>query len=103
MKGPVGIEQTGSPSMCTRKLDGSLNAFAARAGKKYFGQSASGALAKTLRQFACQFWNVALQHNCATLLQFIDDGRQYVGMIVADIVDAIPGKKIENESAVRCE
>ncbi len=90
--------------MCaTGKLYGSLNAFAARAGKKYFGQSASGTLAKTLSQFACQFWNVALQHNGAALLQLIDDGRQYVGMVVADIVNAIPGKKIENESAVRCE
>ena len=103
MKSAVGIEQAGSPGMGTGELDGSLNAFAARAGKKYFGQPASGALAKTLRQFPRQFWNVALQHHRATLLQFINDSGQYVGMIVSHIVNTVPGKKIENATAVRCE
>jgi beta-mannanase len=64
---------------------------------------ASGKLAKTLRQFACQFWNVALQHNGSALLQFIDDGRQYDWMVVANIVNAVTGKKIDNASAVLCE
>ena len=79
VKSAVGVEQAGSSGVGAAKLDGGLDAFAARAGEKYFGQPSSGAATKTFRQFPSQFWNVALQHHGAALLQFIHDSGQYVG------------------------
>ena len=100
MKSAVGVEQTGSPGVGAGKLDGSLDAFAARAGEEYFGQPPPGAVTKTFRQFARQFRNVALQHNGAALLQLVHHGGQYVRMIVTDVVNAVSGEKIENATAV---
>jgi len=81
MKSAVRVEQTGSSSMGPGKLNGSLYAFATRAGKKYFGQSLSGAFTKTFGQFARQFWNVSLQHDGAAPLQLIHDGDTTSGWV----------------------
>jgi len=94
------LEQTRSPVIGAGKLDSGLDAFAARAGKKYFGQSLSGALTKTFGQFARQFWNVTLQHDGAAPLQLIHDGGHHLRVVVANIVNAVPGKKIENATTV---
>ena len=68
MKRAVRVKQPGSAGMSTGELDGSLNAFAARAGKKYFGKAPASAITKPLSQFAGQLRNMALQHHGATFL-----------------------------------
>ena len=103
VKCAVGVEQAGSTGMGAGKFYGSLDAFAARAGKKYFRQAPAGTPGKTLRQFARQFRNVALQHNGSELLQLVHDGGNHVRVIVAHIVNTVSGKEIENAAAVRGE
>ena len=43
---------------------------------------------------------MALQHHRATLLQFINDSRHYVRVIVAHIVDTVSGKKVQDATAI---
>ncbi len=100
MKSAVGVEQTRAPGVGARELDGGFDAFAPRAGEKYFGQPSSGATTKTFRQFTRQFRNVTLQHHRTTLFQFITDSCHHIGMIVPHIVNTVSGEKVQNATAI---
>ena len=103
MKSTVRVKQARSPGVGAGELDGSLDAFAARAAEEYFRQLSPGAATQPFRQFTRQFRNVTLQHHGPALLQFVHDGRYDVRMVVTNIVDAVSGKEVQNATSIRRE
>src|SRR6267154_35824 len=100
MKTALGREQTGAARRRPRKLDGGLHSFAAATPEKHFVQPAASEITESARQFAGQFWHMALQHRWTASLHFLFQCSNYVGMVVPDVVDAVAGKVIENAAAV---
>src|ERR1700722_6768105 len=85
-----------APRMRTRELDGGFHALASRRSEKGFRPPAAGTLTKFFRQFPGKIRNVRLNHRWTIPLQFTLQGGHDFGMIVANIVNAVPGEEVEN-------
>ena len=100
MERALGIEQAVASGVRAREFDGGFHTFAAGTAEEHLFHSPARAPAQLVRQFAGQFGNMALQHGRTAPVQFILDRLHHRGMIVAQIVNAIAGKKIEDPAAV---
>ena len=100
VKTAIGEKQAGAVGVGARKLDCGLHAFAAGIGEVYALQPAAGELDQPLRQLRSAMRNVALQHGRTAGLQLILDGGDDGGMVVAGVVHAVAGEKIENAAPV---
>ena len=89
--------------MSARKLDGCFDAFASGTREKYLLQPAAGASAKFFSQLSRELGNVALQHGRTTSIQFVAQRFHDCGVIMAGVMDAVSGKKIENVAPISGE
>ncbi len=97
------VKQPIAPCVRSRKLDHGLDTFAAGAAEDCAAQAPAGSLGQALCQIACQFGNVALQHRRPAQIEFILQCGYDLRMVVADVMNAIARKEIENAAAVRRE
>src|SRR5579859_1781221 len=96
-------EQTCATCRSTGEFDGGFDSFAATAAEENFGESTTGESAETFGKLASQVRNIALQHDGATFIKLVFDGTNDVRMIVAGVVNAIAGKKVNDTAAIRGE
>jgi hypothetical protein len=100
MKRTGRVDHSGAPGASSRKLDHRFDTFASGAAEKTFLQPPAASLAQLRRKLARQFWDVALQHRRTEPRKFRLQGTYYARMIVPRVVNAIPGKEIQNATAV---
>src|SRR5665213_215919 len=89
-----GIQQTAAARVCSSKLDGGFDAFAAGAAEKRLLHASARAPAELVGQFARELGNVALQHRGTAPVQLVFDRVHHGGMVVPEVMNAIAGKKI---------
>lgn len=89
--------------MSAGKLDRCLHAFASRTGKKNLGQLAARSLAQPLAQFASAFGDMRLDHRRPATFKLFAYRSDHRRMVVAYIVNAIPGEEIQDPPPVRRE
>ena len=99
MESAGSVEQSFATGVGARELNGSLDTLAAGTAEKCAFQTASGAFQEALGQAAGRFGNMALQHGGPATVQFIVQSLYDLGMVVAGIVYAVTGKKIQNAPA----
>src|SRR5947207_12632418 len=100
MEGAVGVEQPGPPGMSTRKFNRGFDSFTARTSKKNFRQPAARAAAQFFCKLACGFRHMRLNHRRALALQLFAKCGNHGGVVVTNVVNAIPGKEIEDAPAI---
>ncbi len=94
-------QHPGAPGMGSRKLDRRFDALAAGGSEEGFVSRPPARCAKFFGQFPGEIRNVRLDHRRTAALQFSLQRAHHVRMVVANVVNAISGKKIENASSVR--
>src|SRR6476620_5594097 len=100
MKCSRAIKQAASIGEKPGELDYRLHAFTAGAAEVNLLQSPTGQPAQFRSQLTRQFRYVALEHRRTTAIQLFMQGCNNAGMIVAQVVDAITRKKVQNPPAV---
>src|ERR1700674_3044921 len=103
MKAVLCAEQASPTCGCARKFNGLLHAFATAAPEVHLAQLAASNVAKSAGQLASEFRYVALQHGRTATVHFVFQGLYYIGMVVADVMDAVAGEVIENTPSVSGE
>jgi hypothetical protein len=100
MESATRIYQPSPAGVGACELDGRFNALASGTAEERLLKAATRKSAETLAQFSGQFGNMALQHARTAAIQLLlqrgDDGR----VIMARVVYAVPGEKIEDAPAV---
>jgi hypothetical protein len=82
------------------KLDGCFHALASRRTEESLREAAAGAITQFLGQFPGKVCNMSLNHCRAASLQFILQRANDLGMVVANVVDAVTGEKVEDPPSV---
>jgi hypothetical protein len=89
-------KDAGAPRMGAREFDGCFDAFAARRSKECSTEPSAGPLAQFLGEFPGQIRNVRLNHRRTAPRQLQLQCPHDIGMVVAYVVNAVSGKKIED-------
>src|SRR5579884_2396097 len=86
--------------MGASEFDRCLDPLAAGTGKKYLGETAAGAQAERLAEFAGEIRHMALQHRRPVAIELALQRLDQPRVVVTQIVDAITREEIENDPAV---
>ena len=103
MERAFGIHQPGAAGMSSGKLDGCLYAFTARAAEECLFHFPTSQPAKPVREPPGEFGNVALQHRRPAPVEFALQSLDNARMVMAGVVDAIAGQKVQNAAPIRGE
>ena len=82
------------------ELDRCFDALAAGTREERFAELATGALAQQRAELTGKLRDAGLEHRGAVALEFRDDRRFDQRMIMANVVNAVAGIKIENRASV---
>ena len=82
--------------MSASELEHRLDSFASGGIEESLGEAAAGGLAKACGEFPGQIGYVALKHCRTVAVEFLFERGDHFTMIVAYVVDAIAGNKIQN-------
>src|ERR1700756_3501460 len=96
MKTVLCVDNPRPPCGCAGKLDCRFYSFAAAASEVNFPEFSTCQFAQPLRQFTREFRHVALQHCGTTPVQFVLQRLNNVRMVVACVVNAVPGQEVQN-------
>jgi hypothetical protein len=86
--------------MSAGEFNGCLDPLAPGTGEKYLGEPTAGAHAERLAELAGEIRYMALQHRRPLAIELALERLDQRGVVVAQIVYAIPREKIENDAAV---
>src|ERR1700686_1543687 len=100
MKTAFRINNSSAASGGSRKLDCRLHALAAAAAEADFFQLPASQLTQAPRQVAGDLRHMALQHRRTTPIHFVLQRLNDVGMVVAGIVNAVAGQKVQYATTV---
>ena len=96
MKPAGGVQDGRAPGVSASELEHGLDSFASGGIEESLGEAAAGGLAKACGEFPGQVRYVALEHCRTVAVELMFERGDHVRMIVAYVVDAIAGNKIQN-------
>src|SRR5262252_6053544 len=89
-----------APGVSSRKLDGGLHSFASGRGEERLGQPPTSSSAKLIRQFSRDVRHMRLDHRRTTPRQLLLECPHHVGMIVANVVNAVSRKEVHDSASI---
>src|ERR1700751_4968624 len=93
-------QDSSATSVSPRELDGRLYSFASGRGEERLVQPPTGSSAKPICQFTREVRHMCLDHRRTTPRQLFLQSLHNVGMIVANVVNAVSRKEVHDSAAI---